>query len=102
MKRFSQVRVLAADVRTYRRKLGPDKRGRESEQSAGQPCGQDDRFCRNQFGDDRRVHEDPGADDAAHDDHGGIEESETSRELWFRHPCCKNTDYISMGHLVVF
>jgi hypothetical protein len=32
------------------------------------------------FGDDVRVDENAGADDAAHDDHGGVEDSEFAGE----------------------
>jgi hypothetical protein len=78
MKRFAQVCVLATDVRAPNGKLGPNESSNEGQQTSKSPGAQNQKRCVYLLGNNIRVDENTGADDAAHYDHGGVEESEST------------------------
>src|SRR5690349_17767585 len=82
MKRLAQIRILPADVGPRRRQFGPDERRSQCEQTTDHPRAQNQKRRVHLPRDDCRVHEDARADNAAHDDHGRVEETETPRESW--------------------
>src|ERR1041384_6120736 len=78
MKRFSQVSVLTADVRSQSSQFSPDECGGECKEAAKHPGAENQERSVNLKRDHRRIHKDPRADNAAHHDHGGIKEAESS------------------------
>ena len=75
MKRLAQVSVLAADRRPARRQFRINECAQHRNHAAGDPHSENQQRGVQLLRDDIRVDEDAGADDAAHDDHGGVEES---------------------------
>jgi hypothetical protein len=71
-----EVHVLSADVRKPRRELGPDEAAEQRDHAAEGPGQQDEDRILEDAGDVRRVCEDADADDAAGDNHYGVEEPE--------------------------
>ena len=73
---LAQVKILPARARQARGQLGPDERAEQGKSSAEKPDSQDQERSvhaqRNHVG----IDENAGADNAAHDDHGGVEYSE--------------------------
>ena len=73
---LAQVKVLSTRARQARCKLCPDERTEQGKASAHEPDAQNQKRSvhaeRNHVG----VDENTGADNAAHDDHGGVEYSE--------------------------
>ena len=76
----AQVGVLSADVGAQRRELGVDEGAHERDDAAGGPYAEDERRGVDLPGHDVRIDEDAGADDAAHDEHGGVERAEAAGE----------------------
>jgi hypothetical protein len=79
MKRFSQVSILAANVGACRSEFCPNKSRRKCEQPTKYPCAKNQERSTNLKRNYGRVHKDARPNNAAHDDHGGIEETEFSR-----------------------
>ena len=70
-----QVRVLTTDARSQRRKLGVNERADQRDQSAHQPGSENERRWVDISGDDCWIYKNSRADNAAHHDHGGIEQT---------------------------
>ena len=73
---LAQIKILSARARQARCQLGPDERAEQGKASAQKPDAQNQKWSvhaeRNHVG----IDENAGADNAAHDDHGGVEYSE--------------------------
>jgi hypothetical protein len=67
-----------------RRKLRVNESARERDQSAERPGGKNQNCGRHLLRDHVRINENPRADDAAHDDHRGIEQTEAAHQVCFR------------------
>jgi hypothetical protein len=80
---IAQVGVLPAHPRAQHGELGVNECADEGDDAADQPCAQHQHGCVHLPRDDGWINEDTGADDAAHDDHGGVEGAEASRERGF-------------------
>ncbi len=82
---LTNVRVLPIQIRTARGQLRVNEGSGECDQPAQRPGEQDQRrrvhLARNHVG----VDENAGADNAAHDDHGGVEQAQAARQ--FRGQC---------------
>ena len=76
--RVAQISVLPADLGHTRGQFSPDKGGGQGNGAAGQPCAQYQRRRVYPLRDDVGIDEDSAADDSAHDQHGGVEESEAA------------------------
>src|SRR5690348_16543589 len=76
MIRFAQVSILAADARHGGGKFRPNECSSESDYAAGNPRAENQRGRMHLLGYDVRIDENPRADDSAHDNHGGVENSE--------------------------
>src|SRR4029079_8026553 len=84
MKCFSQVSVLPADVRSHGSQFSPDECSSECKETSEHPRTENQEWSVNLECDHRGFHKDPGADNAAHHDHGGIEEAESPGEFSVR------------------
>src|SRR5207249_9809603 len=80
VERVAQIRVLAADLRPERGQLRVDEGARQRDEAAHDPRPQDQEGRVDLPRDHVGVHEDAGADDAAHHDHGGVEQPEPASE----------------------
>ena len=80
MKGFAKVGVLAADLRHARGEFGVDEGAQEGDDSSRDPRPQNQRGGVEQVRDDVGIDENSGADDAAHHDHGRVEEAELRGE----------------------
>jgi hypothetical protein len=78
--RVAKIGVLSADSGTQRGELGVDERADQGDHPAGSPEAENERWRAHLPRDDRRVHEDPGADDSSHHDHRRVERAETARQ----------------------
>src|SRR5689334_14325129 len=87
MKRLSQVSILPAHLGPPCCQLCPDERSRERKQTTEHPGAEHQKRRVDLPRNDGRIHEDARPNDAAHDDHGGVEESEPAREFWLRVLC---------------
>jgi len=74
--RLAQVGVVPAGLREERAELGEGQRAGERDDTASQPCAQHQGRRVEALGDDVRVDEDAGTDDAADDHHRGIESAQ--------------------------
>jgi hypothetical protein len=83
MKRVSLVRILATYIGSQRSKLSPDKRRRKCKQPAEHPRAEYQKRRTNLKRDHRRIHKNPRPDNATHNDHRGIEQTEAPRKLSF-------------------
>ena len=81
MKRVAQVCILPAHIRHARRQLGIDERAQHRHHAARHPHPEDQHRRMDLPGHNVRIDEDARADDAAHDDHGGVEQSDTAQKL---------------------
>ena len=84
MKRVAQICVEAAVRGTARRQLREDARAEERDQTARDPNRHHEKSAADKAGDDRWVHKDARADDAAHDDECGIPAPQETYEFWWR------------------
>jgi len=97
-----KVDVLAAGLGKERRELGEREGSRHGDQAARDPGGEDPAGRRQALGHQIRVDEDSGADDAADDDHGGVEGSESAAQAHWggaprvAAPSCERTCRISV------
>ena len=78
MEGVAQVGVLAADFRTSRGELGIDERAGQRDGAAHGPRAQNQERRVDLLRDYVGIDENPRADDASHDEHGGVEQSEPS------------------------
>ena len=76
----AKIGILAADLGTARGKLGVDEGGGEGDEAAKDPHADDEKRGIDVLRDFRRCDEDPGTDDAAHDEHGCVEQAEAADE----------------------
>ena len=76
MKGVAEIGVLASEIGSEDGEFGVDESAGESGKTAENPSAEDEGGGVNFFGDNVRVDENAGANDAAHDDHGGVENSE--------------------------
>src|ERR1035438_6413427 len=81
MERLAEIFVLAADLGNAGSELRIDERAEDGDDAAGDPDREDEYGRVQALGDDVRVHEDDGADDATHDHHGRVEEAELRCEF---------------------
>jgi hypothetical protein len=72
---FTQVSVLPTDFRHGSGELSPNKCAAQCDQSADEPRAEDERRRMHLLGDHGGIHKDAAPNNAAHDDHGGVEES---------------------------
>jgi len=75
MERLAEIFVLAADLGNAGSELRVDERAEYNDDAAGDPDREDEYGRVQVLGDDVRIHKDAGADDAAHDHHGRVEEA---------------------------
>ena len=73
MVRLAKIEILAAGSGHARGKFGPDECAEQSEYAAENPDTENQKRRVDVERDDVGIDEDAGADDAAHDDHGGVE-----------------------------
>ena len=73
---LTQIKILSARARQARRQLGPDEGTEQGKSSAQEPDAENQKRSVHAERDDVGIDEDTGADNAAHDDHGGVEYSE--------------------------
>ncbi len=77
---LADVGVLPADVGQASGKFGVNKSTTDGDKPTRNPCAQDEHGrvhgARHHVG----IHENAGADDAAHDDHGGVEQAQLARQ----------------------
>src|ERR1700694_3109124 len=73
---LTQVKVLATRAGQPRCELGPDESTEQGKSSTDKPDSQDQKGSVHAQGNHVGVDENAGADNAAHDDHGGVEYSE--------------------------
>ena len=93
MKGLAQIRVLAANFRPERRQFGIDERAQHGDHAADDPDAEDQQGRVQLLRDDVRVDEDAGADNAAHDDHGGVEQPDLPKQSGeVRCDCCGELD----------
>ena len=78
---LAQVRILAAGTGHARGEFRIDKSTEQRDCAADGPSAEDQHGRVDLLCDDVRIDENPGADDAAHDDHRGVEEPEARDEL---------------------
>ncbi len=78
---FAQIKILSARARQARRQLRPDERAEQGQAAAEQPDSENQKRSMYAQRDDVGIDENAGADNAAHDDHGGVEHSEQSAEV---------------------
>jgi hypothetical protein len=76
MQCLAQIFVLAAHFRDAVAEFRIDERAEDCDYAAGDPNGQDQHRGMKALSDHVGVHEDTGADDAAHHHHGCVEEAE--------------------------
>jgi hypothetical protein len=80
---IAQIGILAANLRPARGELGIDEGAGDCDQAAGQPDPDDQQRRAHLPGHLGRIQEDTRADDAAHHQHGRIEQAEPADELRF-------------------
>ena len=73
---LTQIEILSARARQARGQLGPDEGAEQGKSSAQEPDAENQKRSVDAERDDVRIDKDTGADNAAHDDHGGVEYSE--------------------------
>ena len=81
MKRLAQIRILAADGRASRRQLRIDECAQHRNDAARDPHSKNQQRRVHLLRDDVGVDEDAGTDDAAHHDHGGVEEPNLTKQV---------------------
>src|ERR1700745_3622452 len=79
MIRLAKVKILTAGPGQARRKFSPDESAEQREYAAENPNTENQKRRVHVERDDVRIDEDAGADDDAHDDHGGVERVEPAR-----------------------
>ena len=75
---FAQVQILPACSGQTRRQFGPNKGAEQRKDAAERPNAQNQRRIMNAVRDLRRIGENARADDSAHHDQSGVEQSELS------------------------
>ncbi len=78
--RLAKVGILPAHLRTPRGELGPHEGAEHGDDAADQPRAEDEARRVDLARHQRRVHEDPRTDDAAHHDERGVDRTETASE----------------------
>jgi hypothetical protein len=82
---FPQRGILPANIGHPVGKFSPDESAEQCENSADQPCANDQSGSVNLLGYHVPIDEDSGADDTAHDDHGGVKETDSAYQLGSGH-----------------
>src|SRR5579862_4149362 len=77
-----KIEVLAAGLRQARCEFGPDESAEKCEHASENPDAENEKRRVDVERDDIRVNENAGADDPAHDDHGGVERVQAARWSW--------------------
>src|SRR6478752_6397669 len=71
-----QIKILPARARQARGQLGPDEGAEQGKSSTQEPDAENQKRSVDAERDDVGIDEDTGANNAAHDNHGGVEYSE--------------------------
>ncbi len=88
MKRVAQICIQPTVVRPARRELGENARAEQCDGAAGHPDQHHEKPAADEPSDDRRIHEDARADDAAHDDERRVAGSEAAQQFRRRFHSC--------------
>src|SRR4029077_20636677 len=94
---LAQVSVLTAHFRQRSCQFSPDKGAAHSNDPAKNPGRQDQCGSMHLLRDDVGIDENPGTDDAAHDQHGGVEEAKLTCQAWLRRGCVIRARRVSHG-----
>ena len=84
---LAQVSVLTAHFGQRGRQFGPYKGAAHSDNPAKNPSSQDQRWGMHLLRHHVGIYEYAGTDDAAHDQHGDVEQPKLTRQAWLRSGC---------------